>query len=56
MVESPTPDNPIKKQYIITIESKTIEVYAESIAEALSLGGLNDETMATYPQSTPHHE
>lgn len=40
MVESSTPDNPIKNQYIITIESKTIEVYAESIAEALSLSGL----------------
>lgn len=40
MVESPTPDNPVKNQYIITIESKTIEVYAESIAEALSLSGI----------------
>ncbi len=37
MIESPTPDNPIKNQYIITVESKTIEVYAESIAEALYL-------------------
>ena len=40
MIESPTPDNPMKNQYIITIDSQTIEVYAESIAEALALSGI----------------
>ena len=37
MIESPTPDNPMKKKYIITVDSQTIEVYSESIAEALDL-------------------
>ena len=40
MIESPTPDNPMKKKYIITVDSQTIEVYSESIAEALDLSGI----------------
>ena len=40
MIESPTPDNPMKNQYIITIDSQTIEVCSNSIAEALALSGI----------------